>query len=88
MTACSERYPDQVVHGDDIVPLYLLPDFRYGDFVELQPMVDTEEDSYWPDDRHLNINGKCLTGLLFSRCVLEQPFLELPDKNKRLSDVN
>ena len=51
-------------------------------------MLDAQKDLYWPHDGHLNVKGNRLAGLLISRYVLEQPFLDLHDKNKRLSDVN
>ena len=51
-------------------------------------MLDAQEDLYWPRDGHLNVKGNRLAGFLISRVVLEQPFLELDDKNKRLLDIN
>lgn len=50
-------------------------------------MLDAREDLFWHYDGHMNVKGNLLTGLLIGRQVLEQPFLELQDKDKRLSDV-
>ena len=50
-------------------------------------MLDAREDLFWPEDGHLNVKGNRLLGLLISRYVLEQPFLQLQDKDKRLSDI-
>jgi hypothetical protein len=51
------------------------------------PMLHGQVDLYWPQDGHPNAKGNALAGLLISRYVLEQPFLDVHDKTKRLSDI-
>jgi hypothetical protein len=73
---------------ENIAFLDLLPEFRRYACRKWTRVLDAQEDLYWPRDGHLNVNGNRLAGLLISRYVLEQPFLELNDKNRRLLDVN
>lgn len=65
----------------------VLPEFREYARRNGGSRIRHHEDLYWPDDGHLNAEGNRLIGLLISRHVLEQMFLELPDKDQRLSDV-
>jgi hypothetical protein len=51
-------------------------------------MLGAQEDLYWPHDRHLNVKGNRLAGLLISRHLLEQSFLDVSDKSRRLSDIH
>ena len=73
---------------EDIAFLDLLPEFRRYACRKWRPVLDAQEDLYWPRDGHLNVKGNRLAGFLISRVVLEQPFLELDDKNRRLLDIN
>ncbi len=72
---------------EDIAFLDLLPELRRHSRHDGKPVLDAQEDLYWPQDGHMNVKGNRLAGLLIGRQVLEQPFLELPDKDKRLSEV-
>jgi hypothetical protein len=65
----------------------LRPEFRRYARHNGIPMLDAEKDMYWPRDGHPNVKGNRLAGLLISRFVLEGAFLEIQDKDKRLSDV-
>jgi hypothetical protein len=78
----------QFFEREDIAFLDLLPEFQRYACRKLRPGLDAKEDLYWPRDGHLNVKGNRLAGFLISRVVLEQPFLELNDKNKRLLDIN
>lgn len=86
------EYPNQRVteffQREHIAFLDLLPEFTRYARCNGSLRSDTDEDLYWPHDGHLNVRGNRLAGLLISRHVLEQPFLELDDKNRRLSDIN
>ena len=72
---------------EHIAFLDLLPEFRCYASRKWRPMLHSQEDLYWPHDGHLNVRGNALSGLLISRYVLEQPFLDVYDKTKRLSDI-
>jgi len=65
----------------------LLPEFRSYANPKPKLALDPMEDLYWSHDYHLNIKGNQLAGLLIGRYLLEQPFLEVRDKSKRLSDI-
>lgn len=86
------EYPNQRLteffQREHIAFLDLLPEFRRYARCNGSPMSDTQEDLYWPHDGHPNVKGNRLAGLLISRQVLEQLFLELNDKSRRLSDIN
>jgi hypothetical protein len=86
------EYPNQRLteffQQEHITFLDLMPEFRHYARCNGSPMSDTQEDLYWPHDGHPNVKGNRLAGLLISRQVLEQPFLELHDKSRRLSDIN
>lgn len=72
---------------EDIAFLDLLPEFQRYACRKWRPVLDAQEDLYWPRDGHLNVKGNRLAGFLISRHVLEQPFL-IKDKNRRLLDIN
>jgi hypothetical protein len=67
--------------------LDLLPEFRKYTNLQPKPSLSPREDLYWPHDYHLNVRGNQLAALLISRFMLEKSFLEVPDRDKRSSDV-
>jgi hypothetical protein len=71
-----------------ILFLDLLPELRR--YANLQPKLalDGREDLYFPHDRHLTVKGNRLAGLLISRHLLEQSFVDVPDKSRRLSYIH
>jgi hypothetical protein len=89
--ALSWEYPNtrlrQFFEKEGISFLDLLPEFRRYANLQPKPALNPREDLYWPHDPHLNVKGNQLAALLISRYMLDQPFLELRDKDKRLSDV-
>ena len=68
--------------------LDLLPELRRYANLQPKPALDGREDLYFPHDRHLNVKGNRLAGLLISRHLLEQSFVDVPDKSRRLSDIH
>lgn len=86
------EYPNQRLteffQREHIAFVDLLPEFRRYARCNGSSRSDTHEDLYWPHDGHPNVKGNRLAGLLISRQVLEQSFLEFNDKSKRLSDIN
>jgi hypothetical protein len=85
------EYPNvrlrQFFEKERISFLDLLPEFRRYANLQPKPALNPREDLYWPHDPHLNVKGNQLAALLISRYMLDQPFLQLRDKDKRLSDV-
>ena len=67
--------------------LDLLPELRRYTNLQPKPALDGREDLYFPHDRHLNVKGNRLAGLLISRYLLEQSLLDVPDQSRRLSDI-
>jgi hypothetical protein len=65
----------------------LLPEFRSYANPKPKLSLDPVKDLYWSQDYHLNIKGNQLAGLLISRYLLEQTFLEAHNKTKRLSNI-
>jgi hypothetical protein len=68
--------------------LDLLPELRKYANLQPKPALDGREDLYFPHDRHLNVKGNRLAGLLISRHLLEQSFVDVPDRSWRLSDIH
>jgi hypothetical protein len=85
------EYPNrrlsEFFQNEHIAFLDLLSEFRCYASHRWMPMLHGQVDLYWPHDGHPNAKGNALAGLLISRYVLEQSFLEVHDKTKRLSDI-
>jgi len=86
------EYPNrrltEFLKKEGISYLDLLPELRRYANRQPKPALDGREDLYFPHDRHLTVKGNRLAGLLISRHLLEQSFVDVPDKSRRLSDIH
>jgi hypothetical protein len=86
------EYPNQRLteffQREQIAFVDLLPEFRRYAHRIGSSMANADESLYWAHDGHPNVRGNRLAGFLVGRRVLEGSFVEVDDKNRRLSDVN
>jgi len=67
--------------------LDLLPFFRkYADQTPRQ-YLSSDKDLYWRANSHFSLKGERLTSLLVSRCILENNLVQVPDREKKLKDI-
>ncbi|GKS58312.1 hypothetical protein YTPLAS18_18390 [Nitrospira sp.] len=85
------QYPNerlsQFLFQEGIPFLDLLPEFRRHVANRRQSELDPRQDLYWPGDRHWNLKGNHLAGMLIAHFLLEQGLLDVPDRGARLSRV-
>jgi hypothetical protein len=67
--------------------LDLLPFFRkYADQTPRQ-YLSSDKDLYWRANSHFSLKGERLTSLVVSRCILENNLVQVPDREKKLKDI-
>ena len=67
--------------------LDLLPLFRkYADQTPRR-FLSSEKDLYWRANSHFSLKGERLTSLLVSRYILENNLVQVPDRDKKLQDI-
>lgn len=67
--------------------LDLLPTFRkYADQTPRQ-YLSSEQDLYWRFNSHWSRKGESLASLLVSRHILENNLVQVPDRDKKLKDI-
>jgi len=88
----ASENPNKILHEffkrEGIVYFDLLPKFRK--FADLTPRkkLDSEKDLYFSVDGHWSIKGNHLAGLLVSKHILENNFLDIANKEGKLEDIN
>jgi hypothetical protein len=72
---------------EGILYLDLLPELKRYANLHPKSILDPKNDLYWHYDRHLNLKGNRLAGLLIGRFMLEQQVLQFEDKTVMLADT-
>jgi len=73
--------------NEQIHYLDLLPFFRkYADQTPRQHL-SSDKDLYWRANSHFSLKGERLTGLLVSHCILENNLIQVPDRDKKLKEI-
>ncbi len=86
------EYPNQKLteffQREQIAFVDLLPEFRRYVSCRGRSMPTTQDDLYWANDDHPNVQGNYVAGLLIGRHVLEQSLVQVPNRSRRLSDLD
>ena len=84
-------YPNQRLteffQREQIAFVDLLPEFRRYVSCRGRSRPTTQDDLYWANDDHPNVQGNRLAGLLIGRHVLEQSLIQVTDRSRRLADT-
>jgi hypothetical protein len=75
------------LQGEDIDFLDLLPELKKRARQTPKRLLEVDVDLYWPQDRHWNIRGNRLVGLLIGRYLLERGMINPSDRRDRLTHI-